>query len=255
MWETSYIFQNMYITGFHSKEQKIYSRNRITLPSINKISRGQGRKNKILYKIIIIAVIEIFVVVNVLKAVTPIAETLCKNKAKSIATLISNKQATVVMEKYNYQDLAVIIKDENGKIQMVKLNIIPVNEIISDVTIAIQEELNNVNSTDFGIRLGSITGMKFLSGSGPYIKVKMSTIGSVETELKSEFKTAGINQTLHQIYLDVCCEVSILTPFSTTTEKINNQILIAESIIVGDIPNSYYNFEDAGANSSLEVIE
>lgn len=250
----------MYITGFHSKEQKIYSRNRITFPKLSKFSSNGlppifHKKNKAILKIIVIVLIEILVAKNTINAVNPIVEMLCKNRAKSIATIICNEQATVVMEKYNYQDLAVIIKDENGKIQMVKLNIVPVNEIISDVAIAIQEELNTAKSTDFGIKLGSITGIKLLSGSGPYIKVKMSTIGNVDTELKSEFKTAGINQTLHQIYLDICCEVSILTPFSSTTEKINNQILIAESIIVGDIPNSYYNFDNLDGNDTLEVVQ
>lgn len=83
----------------------------------------------------------------------------------------------------------------------------------------------------------------------------MSTIGNVETELKSEFKTAGINQTLHQIYLDITCNVSILTPFNSTTEEIKNQILIAESIIVGEIPSSYYNFNGTDNKDALEVIE
>ena len=208
-----------------------------------------------LIKVFIILVVEILIARNIVNAINPIVKRQCSNRAKSIATIISNEQATVVMEKYNYEDLAVVIKDDDGKIQMIKLNIIPVNEIISEVAVAIQQELNSVENADFGIRLGSFTGINLLSGSGPYVRVKMSTIGNIETELKSEFKTAGINQTLHQIYLDISCDVSILTPFSATTEQIKNQILIAESIIVGEIPSSYYNFNGVDSKDTLEVVE
>ena len=73
--------------------------------------------------------------------------------------------------------------------------------------------------------------------------------------MRSEFTAQGINQTLHRVYLQVACEVSILTPYSNITEKISNQVLIAENVIVGRIPNTYYNFEGIDENQSkLEVI-
>lgn len=252
----------MYVIKYHNKEEKIYSRNRIIIPKLNfnksnnrKKNNKNRRKKCAFIKIFVILIIEIIVAKNIINAIDPIIERQCSNQAKSIATIISNEQATQVMKKYNYEDLAVIIKDDNGKIQMIKLNIIPVNEIISDVALKIQEELNSVENANFGIRLGSFTGIKLLSGFGPYVKVRMSTIGNVETELKSVFKTAGINQTLHQIYLDINCNVSILTPFNNTTQEITNQILIAESIIVGEIPESYYNFKGLDSQDALEVVE
>lgn len=246
----------MSIPKYHNKMEKIYSRKRIVIPKIKFYKNDDNnKKSKAFAKIIIMLIIEIFVARNIMNAINPIINTQCKNKAKSIATIISNEQATIVMENYKYEDLAVVIKDDSGKIQMVKLNIIPVNEIISDVAIKIQEELNNSENTNFGIRLGSFFGVKLFSGVGPSLNVRMSTIGSVETDLKSEFKSAGINQTLHQIYLDIDCEVSILTPYDNITEKIENQILIAESIIVGEIPQSYYNFDGIDESNALEIID
>lgn len=246
----------MYTPKYHNKMEKIYSRKRISIPNfrLNKNS-NDSKKSKSFIKVLVILIIEILVARNIINAVNPIINTQCINQAKSIATIVSNKQATVVMENYKYEDLAVIIKDDNGKIQMVKLNIIPVNEIISDVAIRIQEELNNVENSSFGIRLGSFLGIKLISGLGPNINIRMSTIGNVETDLKSEFKTAGINQTLHQIYLEINCKVSILTPYDSTTETIKNQVLIAESIIVGEIPQNYYNFNGIDSSGTLEVIE
>ena len=80
------------------------------------------------------------------------------------------------------------------------------------------------------------------------------TDGTVETDLRSEFKEAGINQTLHRIYLEVKCKVNILTPYDTITETIYNQVLLVEGVIVGNIPGTYYNLEGLNHDQSMEVI-
>ena len=102
---------------------------------------------------------------------------------------------------------------------------------------------------------GSFTGFKLLAGKGPGVPIKISSIGNVVTDLRSEFTSQGINQTLHRVYLHVECEVSILTPYNDITEKITNQVLIAENVIVGNIPNTYYNLEGMDEKSTLEVVE
>lgn len=105
------------------------------------------------------------------------------------------------------------------------------------------------------LRFGSFSGFKLLAGKGPGIPIRISTIGNVETDLKSEFTSQGINQTMHRVYLQVVCEVSILTPYEDITQKITNQVLIAENVIVGKIPNTYYNLEGINTNSAIDVIE
>ena len=99
------------------------------------------------------------------------------------------------------------------------------------------------------------TGSKLFSGKGPGIPIRISSIGNVETDLRSEFVAQGINQTLHRVYLQVDCEVSILTPYDSITENISNQILLMENVIVGKIPSSYYNLEGIDSNSALDIIE
>ena len=81
------------------------------------------------------------------------------------------------------------------------------------------------------------------------------TEGTVETDLRSEFKEAGINQTLHRIYLEVKCNVTILTPYETITETITSQVLLTEGVIIGDIPDTYYNLEGLNSDQLMEVIE
>ena len=102
---------------------------------------------------------------------------------------------------------------------------------------------------------GSFTGINLLSGRGPGIEIRISSIGNVETDLRSEFTAQGINQTLHRIYLQVKCQVSILTPFEDITRDITNQVLIMENVIVGTIPDTYYNIEGINSNDALEFIE
>lgn len=102
---------------------------------------------------------------------------------------------------------------------------------------------------------GSFTGFKLLAGKGHGVPIRISTVGNVETDLRSEFTAQGINQTLHRVYLQVVCEVSILTPYNDITEKISNQVLIAENVIVGKIPNTYYNLNGVDNSNAIDIIE
>ena len=138
---------------------------------------------------------------------------------------------------------------------MISSNVIIINEIISDIATKTQEELDKVENSKFKISMGSFTGSRVLSGRGPQMEVKMSTIGNLDTDLKSEFLDAGINQTLHKIYLQVECQAVILTPFDTIEEKITNQVLLSEAVIVGTTPNTYYNFEGVPNGNELEIVE
>lgn len=236
---------------------KIYSRPRIKLPRIFFAGGGDKnlkRKQKVT-KIFIIMVIAFSTVKIVLDAILPIFDTLCKDKAKSIATIIANEEATNVMKEHTYDEIFTLEKDKDGNITMIKSNIIAINEIISDVAVKIQNKIDQNGRENIEIALGSFTGFKLLSGKGPGIPIKISSIGNVETDLRSEFSEKGINQTLHRVYLQVDCEVSILTPYNSIAEKVSNQVLLIENVIVGKIPSTYYNLEGFDSNSALEIIE
>ena len=123
---------------------KIYSRQRIRIPKV--LINGEvlnNHKNKKIAKIIIILIIAFSTVKIVLDAVYPIFDTLCEAKAKSIATIVSNEQATNVMKEHSYDELFTLEKDNNNNITMVKSNVLAINEIISDVAVKIQEDIDN----------------------------------------------------------------------------------------------------------------
>ena len=87
------------------------------------------------------------------------------------------------------------------------------------------------------------------------IKIVVLSIGNVETDLRSEFIAQGINQTLHRVYLQIKCEVKILTPFNIITLSIDNQVLLLENVIVGHVPNTYYNLDGIDKNNAVDLIE
>jgi sporulation protein YunB len=234
---------------------KIYSRKRIRLPCININGNGNNKYLKKGIKVLCILMVALGTFNVITNAVNPVFDTLCKEKARSIATLITNEQATNVMREHSYDELFSIEKDESGNITMIKSNVFPINEIISDVAIKIQEEINSTSRSNVKIALGTFTGIKLLSGRGPYVNIKISSIGNVETDLRSEFTAQGINQTLHRVYLQVECDVSILTPFNNTEEKIANQVLIAENVIVGEIPDTYYNLNGIDSSEGMDLLQ
>lgn len=124
---------------------KIYSRPRIRIPQIIVQSKRkmQSEKAKKMTTLLVILIIAFATVKLILDAVLPIFDTLCENRAKSIATMVSNEQATNVMKQHTYDELFTIEKDNNGNITMIKSNVIPINEIISDVANKIQIEIDN----------------------------------------------------------------------------------------------------------------
>ena len=235
---------------------KIYSRSRLRLPKITFKNRDMNQKDlSKLFKIAIILAIAISTASFGIKGIQPIIEKNCKSMAKSVATKVSNIKATEVMAKYEYDDILEISKDQNGNINRVGTNIFTINKIISDIPVYIQEELEREENSSFKIPLGSFLGSKLFSGMGPKVNVKVQMVGDMETDLRSEFTSAGINQTLHRIYLEIKCRVIILTPFETMEEVIANQVLIAEGVIVGDIPNAYYNLNGITKDNAIDIIE
>lgn len=237
---------------------KIYSRPRLNLLFFNKtpksrMSRIRIKKITLVFWIILIAVLTCYSIWNF---INPIFESLCEDKAKSVATLITNEETTNIMKKYNYETFFKIEKDNNGNIQMINANVLKINQVTSDIAINIQNRLDEKQKNSIYIVSGALTGISFLSGFGPKIRLSISSSGNVDTDLRSEFISQGVNQTMHRVYLDIKTNVIILTSFKTIQKTIENQVLIAENVIVGNIPSTYYNFEGTnGEDEALRLIE
>ena len=233
----------------------IYSRPRIRLPKFFIINNKRNIKHKKLFNIFFILFIFILIFGVVVKAVTPTFNKLCSDRAKSLATIITNDETTNAIIDYKYSDFIVIHKDDIGNVLMLDSNMKNINIVISDVANRIQKSINNTESEDVSISLGSFTGVSILSGRGIKVPIRISTIGNVKTNVRSEFVSQGINQTLHRLYLDIESEISVLTPFNTINQSIKNQLILAENIVVGEIPETYYDLNGISEGDVMEVMQ
>lgn len=234
---------------------KIYSRPRIRVPKFSMFYNGGSKRNNKKLRFLIVAVL-IFMFLGTLtfSYITPMFENLCYLKARLIAAQIVNKKTKESIENIDYNDLITIVRDNNGNITMVKANVISINRISAELTIDIQEALENKEQTAIKIPIGSLFGNQILSNFGPQIPIQINPAGIVTTDFKSEFIEAGINQTIHRIYLYTVCKVNIVTPIKTISNEITNEVMVAETVIVGPVPESYYNLEGMQGTDTLEVV-
>ena len=182
--------------------EKIYSRKKINL----------SKEYKLVLAVLITAILTVCYLV---KTIGPTFNQLCLNEAKSVATQIVHETIDEVMEKYGYNDLVTLVKDKEGKIVSMQANIAIINKIISQISLKIQDKIDNTPNRDIYIRLGSFTGIKLLSGRGPKVPIRISSIGNINTEVMSEFTSTGINQSIHRIFTNITCKIEVLTPFNT----------------------------------------
>ncbi|MBE6970997.1 MAG: sporulation protein YunB [Ruminococcaceae bacterium] len=145
----------------------------------------------------------------------------------------------------DYSVLVSFEKDANGHVTALKSNMAAFNRLQSRIADDILLRLSEVSTTDLSIPLGTLTGSSLLAGRGPALKVKMQSVGSTTASFRNTFSSAGINQTRHQILLDVNVHVSILLPGFRTSTKVNNEITVAETVIVGSVPDNYTYFSTA----------
>lgn len=144
--------------------------------------------------------------------------------------------------KIQYSELINFEKDNDGKITALRSNIAEFNRLQAFITQDVLQRLNQTGETILSIPLGTLMGSALLAGRGPYFDVKMQTVGSCTARLENQFTDAGINQTTHSILLYVNVSVSILLPGFRTYTKVSNVYSVAETVIVGAVPESYTYF-------------
>ena len=115
------------------------------------------------------------------------------------------------------------------------------NNLVSDLTENIQHEFDNIGDPEIRISLGSLSGVYFLSGFGPEFPIDVEVTGTVDAEIKSEFVSQGINQTLHRVYVDFDCKMKTVTALKNYEQSVVNRVILAEHVIVGNIPDSYWH--------------
>lgn len=166
-----------------------------------------------------------------------LAETQVKNSTSDLTNdAIAKQIADGVIQ---YDRIVYFEKDLNGRITALKTNISEVNRLKTDILNIINDEILALDTSDIGIPLGSLFLPEFLSGKGPVIPVHILAIRNSDASFTSDFTQAGINQTLHHLNMIVSVDVSVLVLGETSSFTINSEVVVAETIIVGEVPSTF----------------
>lgn len=147
--------------------------------------------------------------------------------------------AQIASGKVEYDRIVFFEKDLNGKITALKTNIGEVNKLKTDTLNIINDEILDHDQTQMGLPLGSLILPEFFSGKGPEIPVKVISIRNSDATFESTFTHAGINQTMHQLRMCVLVDVSVLVLGKTVSFTVASDVVIAETIIVGAVPDTF----------------
>lgn len=147
---------------------------------------------------------------------------------------------TVVGGGLKYDDLFTVVKDSDGDVSMVQANSPEINLISREIANLAQANLDALGSQEISVPAGTFTGLALLMGMGPEVTISVIPIGSALCDFVSYFTSAGINQTLHKIYINVHAVISIVTPIDEPTITVTAEVLVAENLIVGDVPLFYF---------------
>lgn len=147
---------------------------------------------------------------------------------------------TVVGGGLKYDDLFTVVKDSDGDVSMVQANSPEINLISREIANLAQANLDALGSQEISVPAGTFTGLALLMGMGPEVTISVIPIGSALCDFVSYFTSAGINQTLHKIYINVHAVISIVTPIDEPTITVTAEVLVAENLIVGDVPQFYF---------------
>ena len=147
---------------------------------------------------------------------------------------------TVVGGGLKYDDLFTGVKDSDDDVSMVQANSPEINLISREIANLAQANLDALGSQEISVPAGTFTGLALLMGMGPEVTISVIPIGSALCDFVSYFTSAGINQTLHKIYINVHAVISIVTPIDEPTITVTAEVLVAENLIVGDVPQFYF---------------
>lgn len=208
---------------------------------MNKVNASLKRRRTAILLCVAITVI-VLTVIHFQKNVTTVILTISEASVRSITTIAANEAVYYTLNgETAYEDLVKIHKDSDGNITAFTTNPAKVNEIARDTSYLTQQNIKRLGEEGVKIPIGALTGSEVLAGFGPKINIKIIPIGSVLTQFVSQFKEAGINQSVHRIMLEIVADISIVTPTATMKVAAKTEVLVCENVIVGKVPATYLN--------------
>lgn len=199
-----------------------------------------GKKRKILTFFTVLFIIFALLITYIHFIASPIIINTTKAKLSVLANKSVDYAVTEAMSSFvTYDDLIKINKDESGNIKTMQANSSKVNNISRMVTQIALSKLGDISHEPLKIKLGAFSGLSFLSGVGPEINFNIYPYGDIFCKFSSVFIDAGINQTQHKIYINIDAVIRVVYPLETVEVRSKSDVLICESVIIGEIPDTY----------------
>ncbi len=179
---------------------------------------------------------------------TSLATARVANTVTRIVTAAVNE--AVYEGDVDYDSLISLEKDNDGRVVALKSNMAEFNRLQSAVLANVLERLGEVDTRELAIPLGTLTGSPLMAGRGPAIRVRMQSVGAPAARFENAFTSAGINQTKHQITLLIKVDIDILIPWGSVSTQVVSEVLIADTVIVGQVPGTYLDMKGTGADGN-----
>lgn len=215
----------------------------------------RSRKSKIRRRVILIAAAILLIVLlvcmhlNVTRVLTSAAEARLRARA---ATAVNEAVFMTLSDGgVRYSDLVHVERGADGDIQALTCDAVEINRIARETAYQAQALLQEMCDEGIAVPLGAFTGIEAWAGFGSEIHMEIIPVAEVACRFVSGFESAGINQTKHSVYLEVVCEMSVVMPAKTHRFSAISQVLISESILVGEVPNVYLQGDIFGKGYTL----
>ena len=204
-------------------------------------STGSAALKKLMIFLIFAFIFSCFAVYYAQGRLKPLLKSYSVAKTTSLSTLAVNEAVNERLNStaINYEDIVSINRDEKGKITSIETDISAFNRLKAEITGDIVAKMDKITESEIAIPVGNLIGGEILYGRGPSVHIKIIPVGSAKTDIVNQFTEAGINQTRHQILLHVSTEVYTVLPSETVESTVESDFILAETIIVGEIPDFY----------------
>lgn len=210
------------------------------------IFRTRHRISPLFIPLLITAIVAVLLFRYISAQLSPIIRTVAESK---VSNLIAQMTAAAVDDallqgKMSYDDFVTTGSDAGGQVLSISFRTAEGAAFKRQVTQRLAGELESISPDELAIPFGTLSGVLLFSAIGPSVRVRVQSIGDVSAEYQNEFTSAGVNQTRHAVYLNLTVTVYLLIPGEIVAVTSSERVCVAETIIVGQVPDTYLNLQN-----------
>lgn len=162
-------------------------------------------------------------------------------------------KTTEDIDAADYDNFVNIERDNDGNVEMLSVNMLYVNLVMSNISTIIQTEMTSLLFDGVNVPLGAFSGIVLLGERGYDVNLEIMTVGLAECSFRTEFESVGVNQVLHSLYIDIVAYAQVILPLESSNVECRTSLLLAENVIVGDVPQ--FVIQNAGSMDFSTIKE